>query len=601
MAPSSLPYHEPPLTYTLVLASFLLALNMVNAVLDRALYCGLVGQVLVGTAWGAPGARWLSSDAGAGVQEAVVGLGYLGLVLVVFEGGLATDVRRLWKDLGLAVGVAGTGVVMPMGFSFVLGKLGGASGLQSFAAGAALCSTSLGTTFTVLSTSGLSATRLGSVLSTAAMMDDVVGLVMVQIISSLGEGAGSGGAEEIAPTTVVRPVFVSLAFAVAVPVVCRFLLRPGLRVLDRKRGKDGGKGGKGEARVWRVFRMKEAAFVVQTLLLIALVVAASYAGVSVLLAAYIAGVLVSWWDAQRGGDDEKPASACVPGQEVTSASGDRETRLPEDAVTPETPGSATATAQPVSKISRYTGHEIYELYYSQAENRVLKPFFFASIGFSIPVSKMFSGEVIWRGMIYTVLMMVGKLLCGLWLVRLPVSMGSLGKVFRSFVASRYHEISSRIRPRSSKSKPKPAAAHGHGLASQPGAASPEATEMSSTQTTDATAPPDPTAEGERHAPKLPAKPVSLYPSAIMAFAMVARGEIGFLISSVAESKGIFRRADESESDASELFLIVTWAIFLCTIVGPLCVGLLVKRVKKLEKASVGPRGARNVLGAWGVQ
>jgi hypothetical protein len=83
--------------------------------------------------------------------------------------------------------------------------------------------------------------------------------------------------------------------------------------------------------------------------------------------------------------------------------------------------------------------------------------------------------------------------------------------------------------------------------------------------------------------------------------MVARGEIGFLISAMAESQGVFRRPDENNLEASELFLIVTWAIFLCTILGPLCTGLIVRRIKKLTKASEASRGgARNVLGVWGI-
>lgn len=82
--------------------------------------------------------------------------------------------------------------------------------------------------------------------------------------------------------------------------------------------------------------------------------------------------------------------------------------------------------------------------------------------------------------------------------------------------------------------------------------------------------------------------------------MVARGEIGYLISALAESKGIFGRSENGQS--SEIFLIVTWAITLCTVVGPVCVGLIVNRVRKLENGSQKARGEtkRNVLGAWGV-
>jgi Kef-type K+ transport system membrane component KefB len=78
----SLPYHEPGIEIILIQTSFLLLLNVVNAALDRFLYCGLLGQVLVGIAWGTPGAKWLSTN----MEETIVQLGYLGLILLVFEG-----------------------------------------------------------------------------------------------------------------------------------------------------------------------------------------------------------------------------------------------------------------------------------------------------------------------------------------------------------------------------------------------------------------------------------------------------------------------------------------------------------------------------------
>jgi Kef-type K+ transport system membrane component KefB len=68
-----------------------------------------------------------------------------------------------------------TGIVLCVGFSYILMVIANATPLQAFAAGAALCSTSLGTTFTVMQTSGLNVTRMGVVLTSAAMMDDVVG------------------------------------------------------------------------------------------------------------------------------------------------------------------------------------------------------------------------------------------------------------------------------------------------------------------------------------------------------------------------------------------------------------------------------------------
>ena len=82
MPTAALSYHEPDIVTILIQSSFLLLLNIVNWVLDNAIYCGLLGQVFVGIAWGVPGADWLSRE----VQDTVMQLGYLGLILIVYEG-----------------------------------------------------------------------------------------------------------------------------------------------------------------------------------------------------------------------------------------------------------------------------------------------------------------------------------------------------------------------------------------------------------------------------------------------------------------------------------------------------------------------------------
>lgn len=79
---ASLPYHEPGIVTILIISSFLLLLNAVNYVLDRIVYCGLVGQLFIGIGWGMPGANWLSAE----LQDSIVQLGYIGLILIVYEG-----------------------------------------------------------------------------------------------------------------------------------------------------------------------------------------------------------------------------------------------------------------------------------------------------------------------------------------------------------------------------------------------------------------------------------------------------------------------------------------------------------------------------------
>lgn len=206
---------------------------------------------------------------------------------------------------------------------------------------------------------------------------------------------------------------------------------------------------------------------------------------------------------------------------------------------------------------------------------------------------MFTGSIVWRGIIYTILMLIGKALCGLWLVRFSPPLTQIVVDVCSSVTPGVRSLLRRLPfgqliHKSHKEQEKP----------DTEGSQPQVPPLQETQTTVA---PDSTSPGTM---KTPARPLTLYPAGILSFAMVARGEIGFLISSVAESNGVFRGSSSSASPdgASEIFLIITWAIVLCTVIGPFSVGLLVRRVKKLEAGSSAAQveGKKDVLGAWGV-
>ena len=280
-AAAALPYQEPTINNILVLSSFLFLLNVTNHILDRLVYCGLVGQVLIGVAFGTPGAKWIEK----GTEQTIVQLGYLRLILLVYEGGLNTDFKSLKANADLSVLVALTGICLPIAFAFCLRSLASATSLQAFAAGAALCSSSLGTTFIILSTSRLTNTRLGTVLTSAAMMDDVVGLVLVQVISKLGSGSFS-----FHPVTVARSIGVSIGLAVFMLLTCRYLVKPIFSLIC----------GPGSSAVMRAIRKQpnEATLIAHTALLFGLVAAASYAGTSNLFAAFLAGASISWYDSE---------------------------------------------------------------------------------------------------------------------------------------------------------------------------------------------------------------------------------------------------------------------------------------------------------------
>jgi hypothetical protein len=85
----SLAYHEPSIGTITITTGFLLLLNIVGHGLDKLVYCGLLGQVLLGVAWGTPGAKWLSNE----LEQSIMQLGYLGLILIVYEGTAAVSFR----------------------------------------------------------------------------------------------------------------------------------------------------------------------------------------------------------------------------------------------------------------------------------------------------------------------------------------------------------------------------------------------------------------------------------------------------------------------------------------------------------------------------
>ena len=79
---AALAYHEPTTIQILIITSFLLISNILNFLIDRTIYCGLLSQILCGVVFGTPGGKLL----GPQIENAVVQLGYLGLILLVYEG-----------------------------------------------------------------------------------------------------------------------------------------------------------------------------------------------------------------------------------------------------------------------------------------------------------------------------------------------------------------------------------------------------------------------------------------------------------------------------------------------------------------------------------
>ena len=200
----------------LVLSALLATAKLLGALAQRMGQPAVLGELLAGVLLG--GSMLGLLDPGDSVIHA---LSELGVIVLLFEIGLHTDLRAMAKVAGTATMVGVVGVVLP----FVLGYFAafsvlGFGQIPSLVCGAALTATSIGISARVLSDLGQLNTREGQVVLGAAVLDDIIGLIVLSVVTSMVLGG----------TWTVTGVTVTTALAVGFIVVAvtggRFLAKP---------------------------------------------------------------------------------------------------------------------------------------------------------------------------------------------------------------------------------------------------------------------------------------------------------------------------------------------------------------------------------------
>jgi Kef-type K+ transport system membrane component KefB len=121
-------------------------------------------------------------------SEVISVLAELGVIILLFEIGLESDLRQL-KEVGYqAVIVACVGVAAP----FAAGTAGlmiifHISAIPAIFAGAALTATSIGITSKVLAELGRLQSKEGQIIVGAAVIDDVLGIIVLAVVASLAK------------------------------------------------------------------------------------------------------------------------------------------------------------------------------------------------------------------------------------------------------------------------------------------------------------------------------------------------------------------------------------------------------------------------------
>lgn len=194
-------------------------------------------------------------------------LAELGVLVLLFQVGLETEPSELRAVGSQAAAVGILGVVLPFAGGFGVALLAGNDGIESAFVATVLVATSVGITARVMGDLGVITRRSSRIILGAALIDDVLGLLVLAVVSGLSEGG-----------LTVASVVVLLVEAVGFIGV---LMLFGPRLMGRL------------SHVIEWPRLPRAPFAIAVAILLGLSVAAEQLGLALIVGAFLAGSIFS--------------------------------------------------------------------------------------------------------------------------------------------------------------------------------------------------------------------------------------------------------------------------------------------------------------------
>src|ERR1700716_3078819 len=223
---------------------------------------GIVGEILAGALVGPSVLGWITPN------ETLKALSDLGVMFLLFGVGLEVKASELLKVGGKATLVATLGVIVLFLAGWGIFSLGGAPQIEAVFVGAAMVATSVGITASVLSARGLLHEVASKIILAAAVIDDVLGLIVLAIVSSVARGRVNFW--EIALIATLATTFTIVMAVWGTTAAKRLLPIFGSRA-----------------------RADNAEFHIAMVFLFALALLAQYTGVAAIVGAFLAGLALS--------------------------------------------------------------------------------------------------------------------------------------------------------------------------------------------------------------------------------------------------------------------------------------------------------------------
>lgn len=198
--------------YLLALALILLCTKLFGLITAKVHLPQVVGALIAGVILGPCGFGILEET------DFLVKTSEIGVIMLMFIAGLDTDVSELKKTGPAACLIATLGVAVPIlgcggaYFLFFEDKVGFESLMKAAFIGVVFAATSVSITVETLNEMGKLKTHVGSTLLSAAIIDDIIGIVVLSIITGMGDST-------VKPGIVVGKILLFFVFAAVVGII----------------------------------------------------------------------------------------------------------------------------------------------------------------------------------------------------------------------------------------------------------------------------------------------------------------------------------------------------------------------------------------------
>jgi Kef-type K+ transport system membrane component KefB len=206
----------------LALIAIFVAAKLFGELAERVGQPAVLGELIGGVVVGVSGLRLVDPH-----DVTIHLLSELGVILLLFLIGLDTDLKKLMSVGGSATTVAIAGVLLPLAGGVALGHFLGYGFMVSMLLGASLTATSVGITARVLSDLGHMRDDESQVILGAAVVDDIIGLVLLTMVATLADGGA------LTFLGVGKIIVVAFGFVLAAIVIGSQLAPRLIRLIER--------------------------------------------------------------------------------------------------------------------------------------------------------------------------------------------------------------------------------------------------------------------------------------------------------------------------------------------------------------------------------